>query len=30
LKPDRHRFWTRSIALRDADDIFADLRAQGF
>jgi len=30
LKPDRHRFWTRSIALRDADDIMADLRAQGF
>lgn len=30
LKPDRHRFWTRSIALRDADDILADLRAQGF
>lgn len=30
LKPDRHRFWTRSIALRDADDILADLRGQGF
>ena len=30
LKPDRHRFWTRSIALRDADDVLADLRAQGF
>jgi hypothetical protein len=30
LKPDRHRFWTRSIALRDADDILADLREQGF
>lgn len=30
LKPNRHRFWTRSIALRDADDILADLRAQGF
>ncbi|MBF0326919.1 MAG: hypothetical protein HQL42_17860 [Alphaproteobacteria bacterium] len=30
LKPDRHRFWIRSIALRDADDILADLRAQGF
>jgi hypothetical protein len=30
LKPDRHRFWTRSIALRDGDDILADLRAQGF
>lgn len=30
LKPNRHRFWTRSIALRDSDDILADLRAQGF
>ena len=30
LKPDRHRFWTRSIALRDADDVLADLRLQGF
>ncbi|MHA7777911.1 HsdM family class I SAM-dependent methyltransferase [Roseibium sp. M-1] len=30
LKPDRHRFWTRSIALRDADDVLADLRSQGF
>ena len=30
LKPDRHRFWTRSIALRDADDVLADLRDQGF
>lgn len=30
LKPDRHRFWTRSIALRDADDVLADLRVQGF
>lgn len=30
LKPDRHRFWTRSIALRDGDDVLADLRAQGF
>lgn len=30
LKPDRHRFWTRSIALRDADDMLADLRSQGF
>lgn len=29
LKPDRHRFWTQSIALRDADDVLADLRAQG-
>jgi hypothetical protein len=30
LKPDRHRFWTRSIALRDADDVLADFRIQGF
>jgi hypothetical protein len=30
LKPDIHRFWTQSIALRDADDVLADLRAQGF
>ena len=30
LKPDRHRFWMRSIALRDADDVLADLRVQGF
>lgn len=30
LKPDIYRFWTRSIALRDADDVLADLRHQGF
>lgn len=30
LKPDRLRFWLRSIALRDADDVLADLRAKGF
>jgi hypothetical protein len=30
LKPDRLRFWLRSIALRDADEVLADLRAQGF
>lgn len=30
LKPDRLRFWLRSIALRDADDVLVDLRAQGF
>lgn len=30
LKPDRHRYWTRSVALRDADDVLADLRVQGF
>lgn len=30
LKPNRHRFWTRAIALRDADDVLSDLREQGF
>lgn len=30
LKPDRLRYWLRSTALRDADDLLADLRAQGF
>jgi hypothetical protein len=30
LKPDRRRYWLRSIALRDADETLADLRAQGF
>jgi hypothetical protein len=30
LKPDRLRYWLRSVALRDADEIMADLRAQGF
>jgi hypothetical protein len=30
LKPAVHRFWTRSVALRDADEILADLRSQGF
>lgn len=30
LKPDRLRFWMRSVALRDADETLADLRAQGF
>ncbi len=30
LKPDRLRFWLRSIALRDADEVLADLRMQGF
>ncbi|MGB0722914.1 MAG: HsdM family class I SAM-dependent methyltransferase [Gammaproteobacteria bacterium] len=29
LKPDRLRYWLRSMALRDADDILADLRNQG-
>lgn len=27
LKPDRLRYWLRSIALRDADDVLADIRA---
>lgn len=30
LKPDRLRHWMRSIALRDADEMLADLRTQGF
>ena len=30
LKPDRLRYWIPSIALRDADEILADLRSQGF
>lgn len=30
LKPDRLRYWTRSIALRDADEVLADLRLQGY
>ena len=30
LKPDRLRYWMRSVALRDADETLADLRAQGF
>ncbi len=30
LKPDRVRYWLRSVALRDADETLADLRAQGF
>lgn len=30
LKPDRLRYWMRSVALRDADDVLADLRAQGY
>ncbi len=29
LKPDRKRYWLRSVALRDADDTLADLRLQG-
>jgi hypothetical protein len=30
IKPDRLRFWLKSIALRDADEAMADLRALGF
>jgi hypothetical protein len=30
LKPDRLRYWIRSIALRDADETLADLAEQGF
>lgn len=30
LKPDRLRYWLRSIGLRDADEILADLRSQGY
>ena len=29
LKPNRLRYWLRSVALRDSDEILADLRAQG-
>ena len=29
LKPDRLRFWLRSVALRDADDVLSDLRVRG-
>ena len=30
LKPNRLRFWLRSIALRDSDEALADLVEQGF
>ncbi|MEP7340162.1 MAG: N-6 DNA methylase [Acidobacteriota bacterium] len=30
LKPDRLRYWLRSVALRDADETLADMRGQGF
>jgi N-6 DNA Methylase len=30
LKPDRLRYWLRSVALRDADETLADLAQQGF
>jgi hypothetical protein len=29
LKPDRLRYWLRSVALRDADETLSELRAQG-
>ena len=29
LKPDRTRYWLRSIALRDADETLSELHAQG-
>lgn len=29
LKPDRLRYWLPSVALRDADDVLSDMRAQG-
>ena len=30
IKPDRLRYWLRSVALRDADETLADLNEQGF
>ncbi|OYW70284.1 MAG: hypothetical protein B7Z37_31220 [Verrucomicrobia bacterium 12-59-8] len=30
LKPDRLRYWLRSIALRDADETLAEMNEQGF
>lgn len=30
IKPDRTRYWLRSVALRDADETLAELRMQGF
>ena len=27
VKPDRVRYWTRSMALRDADEVVADIMA---
>lgn len=30
IKPKKLRFWLQSIALRDADETFADLRKQGY
>jgi hypothetical protein len=30
IKPKQTRYWLRSVAIRDADDTFADLVAQGY
>jgi hypothetical protein len=30
IKPNRLRYWLRSVALRDADETLADLAEQGF
>ncbi len=30
IKPNQERYWTRSVALRDADNVLADLVKQGF
>lgn len=30
LKPDHRRYWLRSVALRDSDEMLSDLRRQGF
>jgi hypothetical protein len=30
IKPKQTRYWLRSIAIRDADDTFADLVVQGY
>ncbi|MGB9498324.1 MAG: hypothetical protein ACKVE4_00940 [Dissulfuribacterales bacterium] len=30
IKPKQARYWLRSVAIRDADDTFADLVVQGY
>ena len=30
IKPNSNRYWLQSIALRDADDTFMDLKQNGF
>jgi hypothetical protein len=30
IKPDKIRYWTRSMALRDADEVVADIMGSGF